>query len=176
MIKRISLITIIVAAVILTCQGKKQRLSLPNATTKKGEYGYVSTAGGESRAISRNDSLTFASYLKAIKFSGYDKKVSATRESFHISNNSCDTIKHITVKIDYLSVDGRQLHSRKADIETELPPGETRKADIRSWDTQKTFYYYRSQKPRSAATPYKVRFRLEEVSICGSSDSAHTCR
>ncbi len=165
MIKRLFLIILIAAVSSLTGYGKKQRLSLPDATLKKGEYGNVSADMKAIKAISRTDTITFAPYLDSIRFSGYDKKVSASRESFHISNGTKDTINSITLNIDYLSLDGHQLHSRKVKVETELPPGETRKADIKSWDIQKTFYYYRSQKPRSSATPYKIKFRLEEVII-----------
>ena len=41
-----------------------------------------------------------------------------------------------------------------------LNPGDTQLASVRSWDPQHNFYYYGSSRPRKAATPYQVAYRL----------------
>lgn len=100
----------------------------------------------------------------SIKFTGYDKNLASTKESFHIINGSGLDIKSMFVKIMYKDMSGRMLHSREISINEEIPCGETRKVDIPSWDTQKTFYYYLSTRPKRIAAPYKISISLLSLS------------
>lgn len=97
-------------------------------------------------------------YPDSISFTGYDKTVQSKKESFLIVNKSGAEIKKIGIRITYLDLKDRMLHSRDATVECTVPPGETRKGDISSWDTQQTYFYYLGPEPRRVATPYKVRF------------------
>lgn len=101
------------------------------------------------------DSVAFD--LKNVSFSGYDKTVSSSKESFLITNHNAEAIEAIEVKITYLDMKGRMLHSREVRVSCYVPAGETRKADISSWDTQRTYYYHLGPAPKKVATPYKVK-------------------
>lgn len=92
-----------------------------------------------------------------ILLTGYDKKATSSKESFFIINNNSCSISGIEIEIIYSTDDGRRLHRRICKIEKEVPPGETIKTDIESWDTQHSFYYYLSDPPaRRTAISYKV--------------------
>ena len=93
---------------------------------------------------------------KAIGFAGYDKEANSSKESFLIVNPSEYTLTGFTVDINYLDMQGRMLHSRKLTEPCFVPPGETRRIDLRSWDSQKTYYYYLGNAPKKVATPYQV--------------------
>lgn len=95
--------------------------------------------------------------LDQIEFLGFDKTLSSKIESFFISNNTDCILESVTIEIEYLTLDSRQLHKRYEQIFYTIPPGETRKIDIKSWDKQKSFYYHLSAKPRRQATPFTVR-------------------
>lgn len=96
-----------------------------------------------------------------IVFSGYEKVLRATKESFFVTNLGDRDFSCLTFVIDYKDMDGRMLDSRRETVKIEIPAGETRKIDIPSWDKQKVFYYYRSPQPKTAqATAYKVKIRL----------------
>lgn len=96
--------------------------------------------------------------LGNMRYSGYEKEINSSRESFLLTNDSEYEITGFKVKIDYLDMSGRMLHSREIERSCVLPIGESRKFDIPSWDTQKTYYYYLGNEPRKVATPYKVVF------------------
>ncbi|MCH5224655.1 MAG: hypothetical protein J1D77_01600 [Muribaculaceae bacterium] len=91
-------------------------------------------------------------------FAGYDKEPNSNIESFILINKSGNTITGYEVRIDYLDMQGRMLHSRVVKEPCEVPPHETRRLDIKSWDTQRTYYYYLGNAPRKVATPYQVNF------------------
>lgn len=108
-----------------------------------------------------SDSITFVGkVIPAIRFYGFDKTVSSNLESFFISNNLDSEIQEIEIEITYFDMKGRQLHKRNVSIDTKIPPHETVRTDIKSWDTQKSFYFHQSAKPRRQATPFDVKLRL----------------
>lgn len=92
----------------------------------------------------------------SIRFSGYDKPVNAAREAILVSNNSQTGIYGIKIEITYKDMQGRMLHRREALIKLAVEPGETRKGEFKSWDSQKSYYYHLSQPPRRVATPYQI--------------------
>ena len=96
-------------------------------------------------------------------FTGYDKDINSNMESFILVNHSEDTITGFRIRIDYLDLQGRMLHSRIVKESCDVPPGEARRVDVRSWDKQHAYYYYLGNEPRRVATPFKVEFKLEGV-------------
>lgn len=106
-----------------------------------------------------SDSLTdFSNQLKGISFSGYEKEYNSGKESFLIVNPTLYPVLGYKVKVDYLDMQDRMLHSRIIEEDCFVPSGETRKHDINSWDKQHTYYYYLGNEPKRIATPYKVAF------------------
>lgn len=92
----------------------------------------------------------------AISFSGYEKETNSDNESFIIVNGSDQVLTGFEARIEYLDITDRMLHSREVKERCHVPPGEARKMDIRSWDRQRSYYYYLGNEPRKVATPYKV--------------------
>lgn len=191
--KRISkgsiIIWVILAAISAcatqVCMARKQRLTLPSAATHTGKRSteILQSLDNKDVLVTRDDSTEYYLLAGKIRFLGYDKRQSANYETFLIRNEWNDTVTALEIQITYTDLSGSELHTRSESIKTELPPGTTRKADIKSWDTQKSFYYHKSRRPRTSATPYKVKFRIEKIGIkkrpvaptdcvstCGSSD------
>lgn len=113
-------------------------------------------------AVVKTDTLLNAD-VNVIILSGYDKPLSSHRETFFVTNNGSATVISIGVTFDYRDSKSRQLHSVTTSVDCEIPPGETRQLSIPSWDKQKSFYYYRSAKPRRQATPYSVSHTINHV-------------
>lgn len=82
-----------------------------------------------------------------------------------VTNHARKTIRRIIMHLEYLDMQGRQLHRRRVEAPCEIPPGETRQIDVQTWDRQNTFYYYRTAtgRGRTAATPYRVRCRVDTL-------------
>ncbi len=131
---------------------KKTALKLKAPVESKGKKGNRPEIGPLE-----GDSLEFSGLIGEISFSGFDKPASSRRETFLISNSSGQHLKGVEVRILYRDPEGRMLHSREEKIMIDIPAGETRQADIRSFDTQQTYYYRLSRPPkRSAAQPFDV--------------------
>ncbi len=94
----------------------------------------------------------------SITIADYDKPLRSNYETFFVTNRHNRTIVRITIDIDYIDMNGSQLHSRSVTVECEIPPGATRQLHTRAWDRQKAFYHHTTRsKPRSPhARPYKV--------------------
>lgn len=98
-----------------------------------------------------------------VVISGYDKPLTSHYETFFATNKGNTTITVINITFNYFDNKKRQLHSATKNINCTIPPGETRQLSVSSWDKQKSFYYYRSAKPRRQATSYSVTHRINFI-------------
>ncbi len=94
--------------------------------------------------------------LDQISFSGYDKPQQSMKETFFITNNTDRTMTGVTLYIDYLDMQGRQLNKKYYKLSCLIPPGETRQAELTTWDKQKMFYYELSVPGRRGGVPFKI--------------------
>lgn len=150
----------------------------PTAEARKVRYKFSEKKSGKAKgssdktADSDDAEMTAGSFMVAsqcedcnngyrldqVVFAGFDKNRNSSVESFFITNNTDRTLTGITLYIEYLTPEGRQLHKKFVKLSCRIPAGETRKADIKSWDTQRSFYYIKSNPGRSGGTPFDVRF------------------
>lgn len=96
--------------------------------------------------------------ISQISFSGYDKPTSSRVESFFITNHTDRTMTALTLYIDYRTPDGRQLHKQFVKLSCMIPPGETRRAELKSWDSQRAFHYIKSPAGKKGSAPFAVTF------------------
>lgn len=98
--------------------------------------------------------------LEQVDFFGFDKKLTSSKETFFITNHTDRELRGITLYITYLTPTGQMLDKRFVRLSCRIPAGETRKADIDSFDTQKSFYYIKSDTPKRRAAVFDVEFDL----------------
>lgn len=97
--------------------------------------------------------------LEQVTFSGYDKPKQSSVETFFITNHTDRTLSGVNLYIDYRMPDGRQLNRRFFRLSCVVPPGETRQAEVPSWDKQRSFVYEKSSdNPKRPGTPFTVIF------------------
>lgn len=96
----------------------------------------------------------------AITLRGFTKRASDAKESFLVTNNTDHRISAIRITLRYTTIGGDMIHERTIAVPIMLNPGETQLATVKTFDTQRQFYYYAGQKPRKAATPFQVAYRL----------------
>lgn len=166
-----------IAAILLTfgiyiadADARKIRTKLPvkkESVAEATNTGEISNNGTKSNiTLEENDSTgNFGRINKKIRFYGFDKTVGSSKESFFIANGTDTTLTALTVEITYFDMQRRQLHQCSYPLECEIPGGETRRVDIKSWDTQKSFYFHQSAKPRRQATPFDVTIRLKSATL-----------
>lgn len=139
-------------------------LAAPAQRTTRGRLRPAPQAAATPRDLHPYDTIATAADSGAIHFSGYEKTLSSTKESFFATNHTDSLITILDIRITYLDMKGRQLDTRTLTLPADLPAGETRRFDIPTWDRQKTFYYHISPTPRTAqATPYRVTIHLRHA-------------
>lgn len=143
--------------------------AVPSPARKKGyrlEVEKASQTDREEEAMARGSFMVASGCtdcnngytISQITFSGYEKPQQSSTETFFITNGTDRTMSGVTLYIDYRMPDGRQLHKRFVRLSCNIPPGETRLADIPSWDRQKSFYFEKSAPSKRGGTPYAVTF------------------
>lgn len=139
----------------------KTKHSIPKQTEKS-----IKDESQDSIISIATDSVTLVEKIRpAIRFYGFDKTVTSAMESFFIINGLNDDIRGMEIQITYFDMQGRQLHKRTVNIECDIPAGETKRVDTKSWDTQKSFYFHQSVKPKRQATPFSVKLDLLSLTL-----------
>ncbi len=102
--------------------------------------------------------------MGAIGLYGYEKTQQSATESFFVSNHTEREIESLVLTISYLNMRGELLHSRTEVIKCDIPPSETRKVDIKSWDRQKLWFYVGSHaRHNDFSSPFDINFHIEYV-------------
>jgi len=106
------------------------------------------------------DSLPSGVDPAAITLKNFSKRAGDTKESFLVTNNSAHRMSAVRLRLRYTRLNGEIIHERDVTVPVSLKPGETRNVEIRSFDTQRNYYYYAGPKPRKEAVAFRVAFRL----------------
>lgn len=137
-------------------EDKKQKKKIENQ--KKDDYREFTVCSADSLKYIDEDGNVFLLNTRDFKFAGYEKEPNASVESFLILNGSVHTLRKASFNIIYMDMKGRMLHKRNVTVDCNIPPSESRKFDIKSWDSQKTYFYHLGNAPKKTATPYDVKF------------------
>ncbi len=161
-----AIIALIISAI--ASDAKAQR------TTRRGLKQIETTAAKSDTTKSHIDTIATSSTLSNVIISGYDKPLRAAKETLFISNHTDKDICGLRILLEYIDSKKRTLHKIERHISIEIPAGETRQAAFKSWDIQKSFYYKRSYKPRSAdGTSYDVRCQIVSIDIPSAPTNTH---
>lgn len=148
-------------------QARKIALKLKTPDAKQRGSDEHVTSG--SLSMSRADTLLVDSIREFVKFSRFEKAVSSAKEAFLITNRGSSQINSIRVRIDYYTMGGEMIHSREISKEVAIPGGATRMVEIRSFDSQKSFYHHTNTRPRREATPFKTVLTLTGITLTDNS-------
>lgn len=150
------LTTALLTTALLTIHAQRQRTTMT---------GRLRPAVEDTLPTPADTTLT-AALDSIVRLSGYDKPVTASRESMHLTNLSDSlTITGISFELRYLDKAGRELHRRDVTINNTIAPGRTELVTFPTWDIQRTFYYILSPRPRRQATPYDIALTLHTVTV-----------
>lgn len=119
----------------------------------------------KKQSVTKKDKAGFESVVRNITFMGYDKKTGASKETFFVDNGSDTELKSIVIEISYFNAAKKLIHKREVEINQEFPPRETRKVDINSWDSQKSYHYINSVPSKNGSAPYTVRFKVISFTV-----------
>lgn len=158
---------LLLAAISIPVDARRQRTTLQGKLTTTAAVSPADTVVAPAVTPLPDDTLT-AALDSIVSLAGYDKPVSASRESMHVTNltNSL-TVTGFTLDITYLDATRRQLHRRTVTVNTHVPPRQTRLVTFPTWDVQRSFFYRLSVEPRRQATPYDITCTVTAVTVTG---------
>ena len=96
---------------------------------------------------------------------GFDKRMSDTKESFLLRNNTPYRLSRVVLKMIYRTPDGQMIDYRTRMVDCDLLPRSTRKCEIESFDRSKNYYHVDSPPSRVSGRPFKVSFQLLRYDI-----------
>ncbi|HIZ26101.1 hypothetical protein [Barnesiella sp. An55] len=96
----------------------------------------------------------------AVDMLAFDKRMSDTRESFLLRNNSPYHLSRVVLKLVYRAPDGQMIDYRTCTVECDLLPGSTRKCEIDSFDRSRNYYHVDSPPARVSGRPFKVSYQV----------------
>ena len=96
----------------------------------------------------------------AVDMLGFDKRMSDTKESFLLRNNTPYRLSRVVLKMIYRTPDGQMIDYRTRMVDCDLLPRSTRKCEIESFDRSKNYYHVDSPPSRVSGRPFKVSFQL----------------
>jgi len=148
-----------------TATPQRQRTTIKGPLKNTGTVSKTNETTASHPFQSHCDTIT-ANTDNILHLTGYDKPVSASRETMHVSNTSDSlTVTGMNIEIRYLDKRGRELHRRDISIYNTVEPGCTELISFPSWDIQRSFYYMLSIKPRRQATPYDIRCKINYLIV-----------
>lgn len=155
----------IVLAIAMICcivpeslMAKRTKYKLDVETPDKAEQEEETMSKGSFMVASHCKDCNNGYNISQIEFTGYDKPQSSSTETFFITNHTDRTMSGVTLYIEYLDLEGRQLNKKFLRLTCIIPPGETRIANIPSWDKQKQFHFINSDASKKGGLPYRVLF------------------
>ena len=121
---------------------------------------------GEARPVAR-ELEALPDTTRALPFSptavdmlAFDKRMSDTRESFLLRNNTPYRLSRVVLKLIYRDPDGQMIDYRTQPVECDLLPGATRKCEIESFDRSRNYYHVDSPPSRASGRPCMVSYRV----------------
>lgn len=126
-----------------------------------------------------NDSINLVTMVD------YEQRTSDYEATIALRNNSSDTIRNISFIIEYLDMNGNSMDYETFTRKVDINPGMTKKLDIRAYEHDRNYHYFKSAHDRYGASPaFKVRFELKGYNTCdennstrhhyGTSDNSHS--
>lgn len=158
MTSRLLLLSLILALSVISLPARKTGYKLKADKTETSKSEEMVLTRGSFMVASQCDDCNNGYHLSQIEFSGFDKPQSSTAETFMITNHTDRTMTGVNLYIDYLDMQGRQLTKKFLKLSCSIPPGETRMAEVKSFDNQKTYYYHLSTPSRKKGAPFTVVF------------------
>lgn len=98
----------------------------------------------------------------AVSMVSYEQNWSDYRGTLALKNNTSEAIHNVTFLITYLDMSGRELDYEEFFEEVDIEPGKTKKIDIRAYEYDRKYHYYKSENSYTGSPAFKIKFELKE--------------
>ena len=77
-----------------------------------------------------------------------------------MKNNTNENIHNIKFLIVYQDMSGKQLHYEEFSKKVSIAPGMTRKINIKAYEHERNYHYYKSENLPGGSPAFKIEFKL----------------
>ncbi len=157
--RQIIILIILITMIAAVLPAASKRTGLKLKTTKGGKEPIAKV---DMPVEAKGDTIIFGHEVsfRSISFSGFDKPAASDKETFLILNHNPLPLTGLKIQISYFTASGELLHRRLIDVSIDVPPGERRLAEVKSFDTQHSYIYRESIASRRPAVPFTVRMKI----------------
>ena len=95
-----------------------------------------------------------------ISMVSYEQSWLDSEGTLALKNNTNENIHNIKFLIVYQDMSGKQLHYEEFSKKVSIAPGMTRKINIKAYEHERNYHYYKSQKGYGDSPAFKIEFKL----------------
>lgn len=95
-----------------------------------------------------------------ISMISYEQSWLDSEGTLALKNNTKENIQNIKFLIVYQDMSGKQLHYEEFSKKVSIAPGMTRKINIKAYEHNRDYHYYKSKKGYGDSPAFKIEFKL----------------
>ena len=95
-----------------------------------------------------------------ISMVSYEQSWLDSEGTLALKNNTNENIHNIKFLIVYQDMSGKQLHYEEFSKKVSIAPGMTRKINIKAYEHERNYHYYKSENLPGGSTAFKIEFKL----------------
>lgn len=97
---------------------------------------------------------------KDISMVSYEQSWLDSEGTLALKNNTNENIHNIKFLIVYQDMSGKQLHYEEFSKKVSIAPGMTRKINIKAYEHERNYHYYKSENLPGGSPAFKIEFKL----------------
>ena len=95
-----------------------------------------------------------------ISMVSYEQSWLDSEGTLALKNNTKENIHNIKFLIVYQDMSGKQLHYEEFSKKVSIAPGMTRKINIKAYEHERNYHYYKSENLPGGSPAFKIEFKL----------------
>lgn len=95
-----------------------------------------------------------------ISMVSYEQSWLDSEGTLALKNNTNENIHNIKFLIVYQDMSGKQLHYEEFSKKVSIAPGMTRKINIKAYEHERNYHYYKSENLPGGSPAFKIEFKL----------------
>ena len=95
-----------------------------------------------------------------ISMVSYEQSWLDSEGTLALKNNTKENIHNIKFLIVYQDMSGKQLHYEEFSKKVSIAPGMTRKINIKAYEHERYYHYYKSENSPGGSPAFKIEFKL----------------
>ena len=97
----------------------------------------------------------------------YEQRAVDSKATISLKNNTSETVHNVAFRLTYLDMDGTAIDYNDFVVDVDIEPGLTRKADIKAYEHERLYAYYKSNNDYLSERKFKLKYEYKGMNVCG---------